>query len=145
MAAVEFSADGRISLRHIGTELGTGMSTSQALVVSDFLGRVADEVMTAQTEWPELALTTSGNPYLISQAEQDAALRNPRWVGKLASPSSATNSAFYFSHATREAARVLFNTACGRRPWPCGARARMAARPTRWWCAARTRCGSTAS
>lgn len=109
MAAVEFSADGRISLRHIGTELGTGMSTSQALVVSDFLGRVADEVMTAQTEWPELALTTSGNPYLISQAEQDAALRNPRWVGKLASPSSATNSAFYFSHATREAARVLFN------------------------------------
>lgn len=109
MAAVEFTADGRISLRHIGTELGTGMSTSQALVVSDFLGRVADEVKTAQTEWPELQLSTSGNPYLISQAEQDAALRNPRWVGKLASPSSATNSAFYFSHATREAARVLFN------------------------------------
>ncbi len=50
-----------------------------------------------------------GNPYLMSQAEQDAALRDPRWVGKLASPSSATNSAFYFSHATREAARVLFN------------------------------------
>ncbi|MDH0646943.1 xanthine dehydrogenase family protein molybdopterin-binding subunit [Pseudomonas sp. GD03858] len=109
MAAVEFGADGHIILRHIGTELGTGMSTSQALVVSDFLGRVADEVKTAQTEWPELALTTSGNPYLISQAEQDAALRDPRWVGKLASPSSATNSAFYFSHATREAARVLFN------------------------------------
>jgi CO/xanthine dehydrogenase Mo-binding subunit len=62
-----------------------------------------------ETEWPELQLSTSGNPYLISQAEQDAALRNPRWVGKLASPSSATNSAFYFSHATREAARVLFN------------------------------------
>ncbi|MDF9618763.1 xanthine dehydrogenase family protein molybdopterin-binding subunit [Pseudomonas entomophila] len=109
MAAVEFTADGRITLRHIGTELGTGMSTSQALVVSDFLGCVADEVKTAQTEWPELQLSTSGNPYLISQAEQDAALRNPRWVGKLASPSSATNSAFYFSHATREAARVLFN------------------------------------
>ncbi|MDF9756435.1 xanthine dehydrogenase family protein molybdopterin-binding subunit [Pseudomonas hunanensis] len=109
MAAVEFTADGQITLRHIGTELGTGMSTSQALVVSDFLGRVADHVQTAQTEWPELQLSTSGNPYLIRQAEQDAALRNPRWVAKLASPSSATNSAFYFSHATREAARVLFN------------------------------------
>jgi len=109
MASIEFTADGRIRLRHIGTELGTGMSTSQALVVSDFLGRSADEVKTAATEWPELQLTTSGNPYLISQAEQDAALRDPRWVGKLASPSSATNSAFYFSHATREAARVLFN------------------------------------
>ncbi|QXH33475.1 xanthine dehydrogenase family protein molybdopterin-binding subunit [Pseudomonas muyukensis] len=109
LAAIEFNADGQISLRHIGTELGTGMSTSQAFVVSDFLGRAADEVKTAQTEWPELALSTSGNPYLMSQAEQDAALRNPRWVAKLASPSSATNSAFYFSHATREAARVLFN------------------------------------
>ena len=109
MASIEFTADGRISLRHIGTELGTGMSTSQAFVVSDFLGRPADEVKTAETEWPELKLVTSGNPYLMSQAEQDAALRDPRWVGKLASPSSATNSAFYFSHATREAARVLFN------------------------------------
>ena len=109
MAHVEFGADGRVFLRHIGTELGTGMSTSQALVVGDFLGRPADEVRTAETEWPELQLTTSGNPYLISQADQDAALRNPRWVGKLASPSSATNSAYYFSHATREAARVLFN------------------------------------
>lgn len=109
MASIEFSADGRISLRHIGTEIGTGMSTSQAFVVGDFLGRPADEVKTAETEWPELRLTTKGNPYLMSQAEQDAALRDPRWVGKLASPSSATNSAFYFSHATREAARVLFN------------------------------------
>lgn len=109
MASIEFSADGRISLRHIGTELGTGMSTSQAFVVGDFLGRSADEVRTAETEWPELQLSTSGNPYLISQPEQDAALRDPRWVGKLASPSSATNSAYYFSHATREAARVLFN------------------------------------
>ncbi|MNE04566.1 Nicotinate dehydrogenase medium molybdopterin subunit [compost metagenome] len=109
MASIEFTAEGHISLRHIGTELGTGMSTSQAFVVGDFLGRSADEVTTAETQWPELQLATSGNPYLISQAEQDAALRNPRWVGKLASPSSATNSAFYFSHATREAARVLFN------------------------------------
>jgi CO/xanthine dehydrogenase Mo-binding subunit len=31
---IEFTAEGRITLRHIGTELGTGMSTSQALVVA---------------------------------------------------------------------------------------------------------------
>ncbi|MGA4816820.1 hypothetical protein ACPA9J_26265 [Pseudomonas aeruginosa] len=37
----------------IGTEIGTGMSTSQAFVVGDFLGRPADEVKTAETEWPE--------------------------------------------------------------------------------------------
>jgi CO/xanthine dehydrogenase Mo-binding subunit len=48
MASIEFTAEGRITLRHIGIELGTGMSTSQALVVADFLGRGADEVKTAK-------------------------------------------------------------------------------------------------
>ncbi|PWK39415.1 xanthine dehydrogenase family protein molybdopterin-binding subunit [Pseudomonas sp. OV226] len=109
MASVEFNAEGHITLRHVGIELGTGMSTSQALVVADFLGTAANEVETGVTEWAELQLITSGNPYLMSQAEQDTVLRNPRWVGKLASASSASNSSFYFSHATREAARVLFN------------------------------------
>ncbi|MHC8343440.1 xanthine dehydrogenase family protein molybdopterin-binding subunit [Pseudomonas sp. RT6P73] len=109
MASIEFTADGHITLRHIGIEIGTGMSTSQALVVADFLGVPATEVKTGETEWKELQLITGGNPYIMSQAEQDNFLRNPRWVGKLASASSATNSAYYFSHATREAARVLFN------------------------------------
>ncbi|MDX9668371.1 xanthine dehydrogenase family protein molybdopterin-binding subunit [Pseudomonas sp. P5_152] len=109
MASIEFTAQGHITLRHIGIEIGTGMSTSQALVVADFLGSPASEVKTGETEWDELQLTSSGNPYIMSQAEQDSVLRNPRWVGKIASASSATNSAYYFSHATREAARVLFN------------------------------------
>jgi len=109
MASIEFTAEGHITLRHIGIEIGTGMSTSQALVVADFLGSPANEVKTGETEWDELQLTSSGNPYIMSQAEQDSVLRNPRWVGKIASASSATNSAYYFSHATREAARVLFN------------------------------------
>ena len=109
MASIEFTADGRISLRHIGIEIGTGMSTSQAMVVADFLGLPAHEVKTGETDWKEMQLITGGNPYIMSQAEQDGFLRNTRWVGKIASASSATNSAYYFSHATREAARVLFN------------------------------------
>ena len=109
MASLEFDAEGRIQLRHIGIEIGTGMSTSQALVAADFLGRPADEVKTAETQWPELQLLSGEDPYTMSQATQDEKLRNPRWVGKYASASSATNSAYYFSHATREAARVLFN------------------------------------
>lgn len=109
LASVEFSAEGKVKLRHVGIDMGTGMATSQALLVADFLGHPADEIKTGETDWAELALTTSGNPYIISQADQDAALKNPRWVGKLASPSSATNSAYYSGHATREAARVLFN------------------------------------
>ncbi|AYC34375.1 xanthine dehydrogenase family protein molybdopterin-binding subunit [Pseudomonas cavernae] len=109
MASLEFSAEGRVKLRHIAIDMGTGMATAQALLAADYLGQPAHEIKTGETEWAELALTTSGNPYLISQAEQDAALKNPRWVGKLASPSSATNSAYYSGHATREAARLLFN------------------------------------
>ncbi|WP_028629668.1 xanthine dehydrogenase family protein molybdopterin-binding subunit [Metapseudomonas resinovorans] len=109
MASLEFTADGRVTLRQIAIDMGTGMATSQALLVADYLGRPAHEIRTGVTEWSELDLTTSGNPYLISQAEQDAALKNPRWVGKLASPSSATNSAYYSGHGTREAARILFN------------------------------------
>ncbi|HEX5842034.1 MAG TPA: xanthine dehydrogenase family protein molybdopterin-binding subunit [Pseudomonas sp.] len=109
MASLEFSAEGRIRLRHIGIDMGTGMATSQALLAADWLGQPADEIKTGETDWAELALTTSGNPYMISQADQDAALRNPRWVGKLASASSATNSSYYQGHATREAARILFN------------------------------------
>ena len=108
MASIEFTAEGRITLRHIGIEIGTGMSTSQALVVADFLGSPAHDVKTGETEWKEMQLITSGNPYIMSQAEQDSLLRNPRWVGKLASPSSATNSSYYTGHSTREAARLLF-------------------------------------
>jgi CO/xanthine dehydrogenase Mo-binding subunit len=108
MASLEFSAEGRVSLRQIAIDMGTGMATSQALLVADYLGQPADEIKTGETEWSELALITSSNPYMISQAEQDAALQNPRWVGRLASPSSATNSSYYTGHATREAARLLF-------------------------------------
>ncbi|MGT4706386.1 hypothetical protein PDB2_05745 [Pseudomonas aeruginosa] len=56
-------------------------------MAGDVRGRRADEVKTAETEGPELRRTTKGNPYLMSQAEKDAALRDPRWVGKLASQS----------------------------------------------------------
>jgi CO/xanthine dehydrogenase Mo-binding subunit len=109
MASVEFSAEGKIKLRQLAIDMGTGTATSQALLVADYLGQPADEIKTGETEWPELALQTSGNPYIISQDEQDTQLRNPRWVGKLASASSATNSAYFSGHATREAARILFN------------------------------------
>ena len=109
MASVEFSADGRVKLRQLAIDMGTGMATSQALLVADYLGLPADEIKTGETEWAELGLITSGNPYIMSQADQDTNLRNPRWVGKLASASSATNSAYYSGHATREAARILFN------------------------------------
>ncbi|WP_342315960.1 molybdopterin cofactor-binding domain-containing protein [Lysobacter sp. FW306-1B-D06B] len=107
-AEVSLSKDGRLLLRHIGVEMGTGMATSQAAVCIGWLGRPADEVRTGESEWPELPMIETGDPWLMAQAEQDRHVGDPRWTPNRVSPSSASNSAYFFSHATREAARLLF-------------------------------------
>jgi CO/xanthine dehydrogenase Mo-binding subunit len=107
-ARVEIGRDGTIALHHIGTEIGTGMTTAQAVQCAKWLGHPATAVHTAVTDWPELPMVTSGNPYLMSQAEQDKLAANPLWTPAEASAASASNSAYYFSHATTEAARLLF-------------------------------------
>lgn len=107
-AKVEIGADGQIHLSHSGAEIGTGMSTSQALACAKWLGKPAHEVRTSVTDWGDLPVVTSGDPYIMSQADQDKLAANPRWSPGYVSPSSATNSAFYFTHSTREAARIVF-------------------------------------
>ncbi|MDN0085437.1 molybdopterin-dependent oxidoreductase [Crenobacter sp. SG2305] len=107
-AKVEIGEDGTISLFHTGNEIGTGMSTSQALAVAKWLGFPAGDAHFGVTDWADLPVVTSGNPYLMSQAEQNKVSANPRWSPAYASPASATNSAFYYTHSTREAARVVF-------------------------------------
>jgi CO/xanthine dehydrogenase Mo-binding subunit len=107
-AKVEIAADGKITLHHTGAEIGTGMSTSQAIACAKWLGKPAAEVRMAIVDWPELPVVSSGDPYMMSQGEQDKLSANPRWSPGLILPSSATNSAFYFTHSTHEAARVVF-------------------------------------
>ncbi|HEY5805623.1 MAG TPA: molybdopterin cofactor-binding domain-containing protein [Lysobacter sp.] len=105
---VSLSPDGRLLLRHIGVDMGTGMATSQSALCIPWLGKPADEVRTGETQWPELPMIATGDPWLMQQAEQDRNVGNPRWTPNLVSPSSASNSAYFFGHATREAARLLF-------------------------------------
>jgi len=107
-AEVALSRDGKVLLRHIAVELGTGMATSQAALCAMWLGRPADAVRTAQTEWPELPMFATGDPWLMTQAEQDREQANPRWTPNRSIPTSASNSAYFYGHATREAARLLF-------------------------------------
>ncbi|HEX7813818.1 xanthine dehydrogenase family protein molybdopterin-binding subunit [Dyella sp.] len=109
IAQIQFDAKGGIRLRHVVTEIGTGATTSQIQVVTDMLGRPAQTVEFAVVDWPELKLVSNENPYGNTQAEEDRFSKNPHWVPTLTSPASASNSAFYMSHATREAARVLFD------------------------------------
>jgi CO/xanthine dehydrogenase Mo-binding subunit len=108
LAKVELAPDGRITLYHTGTEIGTGASSAQPVACVRWLGRPADAVHMAVTEWSDLPVETSGNPHAMSQAEQDCLEKNPRWSPAYASASSASNSAFYFTHTTREAARMVF-------------------------------------
>jgi CO/xanthine dehydrogenase Mo-binding subunit len=108
LAKVEIAPDGRITLDHTGTEIGTGTSSAQAVACARWLGRPADILNTAVTNWPDLPVETSGDPHAMGQAEQDQLALNPRWSPTLASASSASNSAYYFTHTTREAARIVF-------------------------------------
>jgi CO/xanthine dehydrogenase Mo-binding subunit len=106
-AKVEIAPDGTIALSHSGTEIGTGMSSGQAVACARWLGQPADQVELAITEWPELPVET-GSPDPIDQDAQDRLAENPRWTPAFASASSASNSSYYFTHTTREAARVVF-------------------------------------
>ncbi len=107
-AKVELAPDGRITLSHTGTEIGTGASSGQAVACARWLGRPADVLEMAVTDWPDLPVETSGNPHAMSQAEQDELAINPRWTPAFASASSASNSSYYFTHTTQTAARVVF-------------------------------------
>ena len=108
LAKVEISPEGKILLRHTGTEIGTGMSTSQAIACAHWLGLPATDVGIAITDWPDLPMISSGDPYLMSQADQDRLCADPAWTPAYASPASASNSAFYYTHTTREACRLIF-------------------------------------
>jgi CO/xanthine dehydrogenase Mo-binding subunit len=108
LAKVELAPDGHIKLTHSGTEIGTGASSGQAVACARWLGRPADSLDMAVTQWVDLPVETSGDPDTMSQADQDRLAKNPRWSPVYASASSASNSSYYFSHVTREAARIVF-------------------------------------
>src|SRR5262245_40508588 len=105
-AKIEIAPDGTIALSHTAAEIGTGTSSSQAVACMRWLGRPADRVELAVTDWPELPVETGDAA--IDQTEQERLAENPRWTPVFASASSASNSSYYFTHTTREAARIVF-------------------------------------
>lgn len=108
LAKVEVTREGKVLLRHTGTEIGTGTTTSQALACMQWLGAPATDVGFALTDWPDLPIYSSGDPYMMSQEDQDKLSADPAWTPAYASPASASNSAFYYTHTTREACRLVF-------------------------------------
>lgn len=89
--------------------MGNGIGTAVANRVAGLLGRRADEVSVARIDaFDELGLVTSGDPYTLTQTEQDQAARNPRWVPAISSATSASIGAHVGTQAAAEAARLIF-------------------------------------
>jgi CO/xanthine dehydrogenase Mo-binding subunit len=109
LSSVEIDPEGRISIRSDQVEMGNGIGTAVANRVAACLGAVADEVSVADVQaFAALGLVSSGEPYTMDQATQDAAQRNPRWVPTVSSPSSSSTGAHVGTHAACEAARIIF-------------------------------------
>lgn len=107
-AGVVLEADGRIRLKHIVIEIGTGSVTTQALLCNEWLGKAADDVQMGALDWSELGLKETENPYFIDDSTQAKLAVDPQWTPRLSSGASATNSAYYSSHYTREACKIIF-------------------------------------
>ncbi|MFC5395027.1 xanthine dehydrogenase family protein molybdopterin-binding subunit [Bosea vestrisii] len=107
LCALEFDASGRLKLSHVAHEIGTGATTSQAVMAAAILGKQPDETVFGKVRWPQMPLETTDEPYTLSQEEEDKRMANPRWTPSFTSPMSASNSVYYLGHATREAARAL--------------------------------------
>lgn len=107
VCALEFDARGHLKLSHVTHEIGTGATTSQAVMVAGILGQHPQETEFGKLRWPQMPLETTDQPYTMSQEEEDRRKANPRWTPSFTSPMSASNSVYYLGHATREAARAL--------------------------------------
>ncbi|MBS7699439.1 MULTISPECIES: molybdopterin cofactor-binding domain-containing protein [unclassified Chelatococcus] len=109
LGRVEVAPDGAITIHADAVEMGNGIGTAISRRVAAILGRTADAVNVARINmFDELGLVTTGDPYTMSQAEQDAAAKNPRWVPEISSATSASIGAHVGTQAAAKAARVVF-------------------------------------
>src|SRR5882724_6779663 len=109
LGRVELGADGKISIHCDHVEMGNGIGTALANRVAMHLGGIADEVSVARIDsYDELGLVTSGDSYSMDQKTQDALEKNPRWVPAISAPTSASIGAHVGTHASAEAAKVIF-------------------------------------
>ena len=107
-AAITMGRDGKLRLQHIAVEIGTGAISTQALMCSRWFGKPADLMDSAAFDWSPLDMFATMNPFITAPDHQAEMQQYPRWTPAMASASSATNSAFYFTHGTNEAARLIY-------------------------------------
>jgi CO/xanthine dehydrogenase Mo-binding subunit len=109
LGLIQIDPQGRTSIHGDAVEMGNGIGTALANRAAFHIGGIADEVTVAQVNaFDALELTTSDDPYSISQAAQDEAAKNPRWVPAISSPTSSSIGAHVGTQAVAEAARIIF-------------------------------------
>jgi CO/xanthine dehydrogenase Mo-binding subunit len=109
LGRVELGADGKILIHGDHVEMGNGVGTALANRVAMHLGGIADEVSVARIDsYDALGLVTSGDSYSMDQKTQDSLEKNPRWVPAISAPTSASIGAHVGTHASAEAAKVIF-------------------------------------
>lgn len=109
LGRVEVGPDGSVTIDADAVEMGNGIGTALARRVAQYVGRVAEQITVAQMDaFDGLGLVTSGDPYGITQEEQDSASRNPRWVPAISSATSASIGAHVGTQAVAQAARIIF-------------------------------------
>ncbi len=109
LGTVAIAPDGAITILGDAVEMGNGIGTALANRVAMHLGGMADQVTVAQVDvFDALELVTSGDSYSITQAEQDEAAKDPRWVPAISSATSASIGAHVGTQAAAEAARIVF-------------------------------------
>ncbi|HEY8567857.1 xanthine dehydrogenase family protein molybdopterin-binding subunit [Microbulbifer sp.] len=108
-AAVQFDTAGRLSLAVEFMEMGTGIATSQSMLLENILGRAADHCAVGEVDaWHALQQVQTESPYTMSQQYQDQNSTNPLWTPVTAMASAASMSSYFQSHATTQAAEILF-------------------------------------
>ena len=109
LGRVELGPDGAITIHTDSVEMGNGIGTAVARRVEAILGRTAFAVAVARIDtYDELDLVTTGDPYTITQGQQDAAAKNPRWVPEISTASTASIGAHVGTQAAAQAAQIIF-------------------------------------
>ncbi|WP_288131112.1 molybdopterin cofactor-binding domain-containing protein [Microbulbifer sp.] len=107
--AIQFDAKGRLVMAIEFMEMGTGVGTSQSMLLEEILGRAADHCELGEVDaWHALQQFQTESPYTMSQQHQDQMSRDPLWTPVTAMASSASMSSYFQSHATQRAAEILF-------------------------------------
>jgi len=107
-AAIQFDSAGRLSMAVEYMEMGTGISTSQSLLLETVLGRAADHCVVGEVDaWHALQQFQTESPYTMSQQHQDQQSGDPLWTPVTAMASAASMSSYFQSHATQQAAEIL--------------------------------------